>query len=133
MYDPERAQKLLILNLNMNCFGDEGVVALAQALRSNRTLISLSLCGNRITDEGARCLAEVICRFPLSDEEIMIRRRRNFDRLLKRKSILSKAIDEWRCQIEAEKLKNNERKAEGKSFWDETFFHALYLPGTFQE
>ncbi|KAL0273275.1 UNVERIFIED_CONTAM: hypothetical protein PYX00_005985 [Menopon gallinae] len=110
-YNPRKTQKLLSLNLNMNCIGDEGCLALARALRSNRTLVSLSLCGNWITDEGACYLADVISKFRLTHEEIMLRRRRNFDRLLSRKTILDKALETWRTKSEIEKLKMVDRIA----------------------
>ena len=50
---------LLHLNMSCNSIGDDGCVSLATALRLNRTLLTLSLTGNCISDKGASCLAEV--------------------------------------------------------------------------
>jgi hypothetical protein len=36
-------------------------VVLFQGLRMNRTLLSLSLCNNDVSDQGAQKLAEVSC------------------------------------------------------------------------
>ena len=54
-----------------------------QALKRNRTLLTLSLMGNKITDEGAKDLAQVLSRFSLSHSEIVDRRKL----LLERKAI----------------------------------------------
>ncbi|CAM4800532.1 unnamed protein product [Rotaria magnacalcarata] len=59
--------KLLTLTLTGNQIGDDGAKSLAKALRYNRTLISLNLSSNFITDKGA-------CVIALVKEEIMQRR-----------------------------------------------------------
>ena len=41
----------------------------------NRNLLSLSLAGNQVSDTGAKRLAEVLSRFPLSHEEVVERRK----------------------------------------------------------
>ena len=41
----------------------------------NRNLLSLSLAGNQVSDAGAKRLAEVLSRFPLSHEEVVERRK----------------------------------------------------------
>jgi hypothetical protein len=48
---------------------------LARALRTNRTLLTLSLSNNFIEDEGAQAFAYAISRFPLTHEEIVHRRK----------------------------------------------------------
>lgn len=45
-----------------------------KALRTNRTLLALSLSNNRIGDQGAKSFSEVISRFALTFEEILYRR-----------------------------------------------------------
>jgi hypothetical protein len=90
-------KKLLTLNLNSNKIADKGAIALARvflfkfdllnqnqffigfyksfkALRTNRTLLSLSLANNNIGDDGAKALSDVISRFQLKHEEILHRR-----------------------------------------------------------
>ncbi|CAF3780271.1 unnamed protein product [Rotaria socialis] len=49
--------KLLTLTLTGNQIGDDGAKSLAKALRYNRTLISLNLSSNFITDKGACVIA----------------------------------------------------------------------------
>ena len=41
----------------------------------NRSLLSLSLASNQITDEGCKILAGVLQRFPLTHEEVVQRRK----------------------------------------------------------
>lgn len=54
----------------------EGVYVFStQALKRNRTLLTLSLMGNKITDEGAIVLAQVLSRFSLSHSEMVDRRK----------------------------------------------------------
>lgn len=48
------------LDLSNNKLGDVGAKELANALRSNRNLLSLSFAGNCITDIGAVYLSEVM-------------------------------------------------------------------------
>ena len=43
-----------------NKVGEDGAVALADALRVNNSLKELHLCNNDITDEGLRCFAEAL-------------------------------------------------------------------------
>ncbi len=51
---------LTSLSLGSSQIGDEGARALAEALKVNRTLTSLDLWDNNIGDEGARALAEIL-------------------------------------------------------------------------
>lgn len=51
-----------------------------QALKRNRTLLTLSLMGNKITDEGAIGLAKVLSRFSLSHSEMIDRRKLLLDK-----------------------------------------------------
>ncbi|CAF1663838.1 unnamed protein product [Adineta ricciae] len=73
----ERRQnkKLQTLNLAYNSLGDIGAEYIARGLRFNRTLLVLNLSANDITDQGARKLAEVLSKFPLTQEELAYRRK----------------------------------------------------------
>ncbi|KAK7484615.1 hypothetical protein BaRGS_00024141 [Batillaria attramentaria] len=71
--------KLFSLNLAGNNITDVGVEHLAMGLKMNRTLLSLSLSGNNIEDKGAMKLAEALSRFPLSQDEVVERRRQLSD------------------------------------------------------
>ena len=52
-------KSLVHLNLSCNRIGDDGVNAISTSLRLNRTLLSLALANNHITDIGALSLARV--------------------------------------------------------------------------
>lgn len=67
------------LNLSSNFLGDEGLKYIADFLRINRCLLYLNLADNFITDKGCIKLMEVLHKFPLTHEEIVIRRERLFD------------------------------------------------------
>ena len=51
------------LDLSNNKIGDKGMEQLADSLRMNRNLISLSLLGNCITDSGAISISLVYLNF----------------------------------------------------------------------
>ncbi|XP_028402339.1 leucine-rich repeat-containing protein 71-like isoform X2 [Dendronephthya gigantea] len=65
---------LLTLNLCFNKISCEGVDSIARGLRTNRTLLCLDLGSNLIKDAGAIKLAEVISKFALNHEETVARR-----------------------------------------------------------
>jgi len=73
----ERRQnkKLQTLNLAYNSFGDIGAEYIARSLKFNRTLLVLNLSSNDISDYGAEKLAEVLNKFPLTQEELIYRRK----------------------------------------------------------
>ncbi len=73
----ERRQnkKLQTLNLAYNLLGDIGAEYIARSLKFNRTLLVLNLSANDITDYGAEKLAEVLSQFPLTQEELVYRRK----------------------------------------------------------
>ncbi|PAA94756.1 hypothetical protein BOX15_Mlig030031g1, partial [Macrostomum lignano] len=71
----ETPSKLVSLDLSSNCIGDAGVDSLVKSLRTNRTLLHLSLSNNRLTDRSAIALAQVCSRFFLTHEETVQRRR----------------------------------------------------------
>jgi len=56
----QRCWKLLRLNLSNNAIGDVGVGQLCRPLKDIRSLQVLRLRGNRIGDEGAARLAELL-------------------------------------------------------------------------
>ncbi|XP_054859096.1 leucine-rich repeat-containing protein 71 isoform X1 [Eublepharis macularius] len=66
---------LVSINLSYNHITDVGAASLANGLRLNRSLLSLSLAHNRIGDEGALQLAEVLAPFALTHTEVVERRR----------------------------------------------------------
>lgn len=68
---PLPASKTLItLNLSCNLITDTGISFISDALRSNRCLQYLNLAGNMITDKGATYLFDSLMKFPLTDKEV---------------------------------------------------------------
>ncbi|XP_072423592.1 leucine-rich repeat-containing protein 71-like, partial [Chiloscyllium punctatum] len=65
---------LMTLNLSFNHITDVGAGYIAAGLRLNRTLVWLNLAYNQIGDQGASKLAEVLAPFALTHEEIVERR-----------------------------------------------------------
>uniref|UniRef100_A0A0B7BKQ4 Leucine-rich repeat-containing protein 71 n=1 Tax=Arion vulgaris TaxID=1028688 RepID=A0A0B7BKQ4_9EUPU len=81
--------KLISLNLSGNLIGDYGAAQLAEGLRINRTLLSLTLTNNNIGDQGAIKISEALSRFPLTHEEVVMRRKMMSDKgSIERKSPL---------------------------------------------
>lgn len=69
-------QSLSHLNLSSNFLYDEGAQYMADFLRVNRNLVGLNLADNFITDKGCMALMEVLQKFPLRHDEIVLRRNR---------------------------------------------------------
>eukprot|EP00076_Gallus_gallus_P029714 XP_015153929.1 leucine-rich repeat-containing protein 71 isoform X7 [Gallus gallus] len=73
---PENSFHVLMgASSTFNCISDVGAGHIAEGLRWNRSLLSLSLAHNRIGDIGAQKLAEVLQPFKLRHEEVVERRR----------------------------------------------------------
>ncbi|XP_075381334.1 leucine-rich repeat-containing protein 71 isoform X2 [Mycteria americana] len=68
-------RSLVSLVLSFNRISDLGAGYIAQGLRLNRSLLSLSLANNDIGDAGAVGLAEVLGPFALTHAEVVERRR----------------------------------------------------------
>nr|XP_003228443.1 PREDICTED: leucine-rich repeat-containing protein 71 isoform X3 [Anolis carolinensis] len=66
---------LASINLSCNHITDVGATHIANGLRLNRSLLSLSLAHNRIGDEGALKIAEILAPFALTHVEVVERRR----------------------------------------------------------
>ncbi|CAF0918020.1 unnamed protein product [Rotaria sp. Silwood1] len=73
----ERRQnkKIQTLNLAYNSLGDNGAEHIARSLKFNRTLLVLNLSSNDISDPGAQKFAEVLSKFPLTEDELVYRRK----------------------------------------------------------
>uniref|UniRef100_A0A8C4WKR6 Leucine rich repeat containing 71 n=1 Tax=Gopherus evgoodei TaxID=1825980 RepID=A0A8C4WKR6_9SAUR len=68
-------KSLVSLTLSFNNISDLGAGYIAEGLRLNRSLLCLSLAHNQIGDQGARKLAEVLGPFALTHPEVVERRR----------------------------------------------------------
>ncbi|XP_074931506.1 leucine-rich repeat-containing protein 71 isoform X3 [Phalacrocorax aristotelis] len=69
------SRSLVSLVLSFNRISDLGAAYIAEGLRLNRSLLSLSLANNDIGDAGAIRLAEVLGPFALTQAEVVERRR----------------------------------------------------------
>ena len=98
----ERRQnkKLQTLNLAYNSLGDAGAEHIARSLKFNRTLLVLNLSSNDISDKGAEKFAEVLNRFPLTEEELIYRRR----------LLLHSSIAESLPNLQSARNKGNDRR-----------------------
>lgn len=74
---------LTALDLSCNFIADAGCNAIADALRTNRTLTHIALTSNQITNVGCIELMRVLQKFPLTHQEILIKRKLNMDYLLR--------------------------------------------------
>lgn len=126
VFNDEMEQKLLVLNLGMNKIGDLGVLHLANALRTNRTLISLSLIGNQIGDEGADHLVQVLKKFQLTQEEVELRRRKNFNLILQKKNAAEKSLGEKKSKEELDKRTSKTNARSTESEWKMILYFLLY-------
>ncbi|XP_046814072.1 uncharacterized protein LOC124422106 [Vespa crabro] len=86
--DPPNEPKLLALNLANNRIGDPGALEIGRMLRTNRSVQSLILTGNRICDDGASLIIQELNMSKLTHNEIVDLRRRRFDALILREKKL---------------------------------------------
>jgi hypothetical protein len=85
-YLQENKMQVKHLSLWDNSISDEGAVAIGQALRSNKTLLSLSLGMNKISNTGGEYLALSIGKFKLTSQQLF-ERRKTIRELEKRKQM----------------------------------------------
>ncbi|KAG5334764.1 LRC71 protein, partial [Acromyrmex charruanus] len=76
--DPPNEPKLIALNVADNDITDIGVEYIAEMLRTNRSLQSVVLTGNKIQDDGALLIIQELVMSTLTHEEIVGLRRRRF-------------------------------------------------------
>ncbi|KAL2718036.1 leucine-rich repeat-containing protein 71-like [Vespula squamosa] len=87
--DPPNGPKLLALNLGNNRIGDLGALEIGRMLRTNRSVQSLILTGNRICDDGAALIIQELNMSRLTHDEIVDLRRRRFDALILQEKMLN--------------------------------------------
>ncbi|GAB1863712.1 LRC71 protein [Camponotus japonicus] len=76
--DSPNHPKLIALNVADNDITDVGAKYIAAMLRTNRSLQSMVLTGNKIRDNGALLIIQELCMSTLTHEEIVDLRRRRF-------------------------------------------------------
>ncbi|CAM4814302.1 unnamed protein product [Rotaria magnacalcarata] len=103
----ERRQnkKLQTLNLAYNSLGDSGAEHIARSLKFNRSLLVLNLSSNDISDQGVQKLAEVLSKFPLTEDELIYRR----------KLLLHSSISESVVSLPSARRHLNDRRASSTS------------------
>ncbi|RVE53529.1 hypothetical protein evm_001899 [Chilo suppressalis] len=92
IYPNNGSKSLSILNLATNKITDEGAKYLAEALRTNRQLSYLNLADNRITDIGATYLFDSLLEFPLTCSEIFASRSRKMTYLKEKNEHIARIV-----------------------------------------
>ncbi|XP_032524921.2 uncharacterized protein LOC116775960 [Danaus plexippus] len=85
---------LNILNISTNRLTDVGAKYIAEALRTNRRLCYLNVSGNRITDDGLGYILDSLVEFPLSCDELISARARHMLYLKQKNVLIERMIDE---------------------------------------
>ncbi|KAI3381007.1 hypothetical protein SNEBB_010378 [Seison nebaliae] len=67
--------KIISLDLTGNKIGDEQTIKIFDSLKFNRTLVSLNLADNELTDLSIRYLFQILTKFPLTHKELVKRRK----------------------------------------------------------
>ncbi|XP_060800755.1 uncharacterized protein LOC132901862 [Amyelois transitella] len=88
------SKTLMTLNLTSNFISDRGARAIGDCLRSNRTLQYLNLAGNYISDDGAVDILQSCIEFPLTADEIMKKKQRFMDYLKMRQNVYNRFVKE---------------------------------------
>ncbi|KAJ8707378.1 hypothetical protein PYW08_010630 [Mythimna loreyi] len=83
------AKTLSALNLSTNKITDTGAKYLADVLRANRHLSYLNLAGNMITDEGGASILNTLQKFPLQFKELFESRGRYMEYLKKKRELVN--------------------------------------------
>ncbi|XP_053600466.1 uncharacterized protein LOC128669582 [Plodia interpunctella] len=92
---PHPASKtLMTLDLSGNFISDTGAHIIGICLRSNRSLQYLNLSGNQITDDGAAHILNSLIEFPLTADEIFRKKMRFMDYLRMKRSLYEKFYKE---------------------------------------
>ncbi|KAJ8707377.1 hypothetical protein PYW08_010629 [Mythimna loreyi] len=95
LIDPFPAAKILsALNLSNNKITDIGAKYIADMLRRNRQLCYLSLAGNMITDEGGVSILNILQKFPMQTSEALEGRTNYVAYLKKRSNLIHTLIKE---------------------------------------
>lgn len=95
-YPLPSSKTLSILNLASNKITDTGAKFLADILRSNRQLSYLNLSDNMLTDVGAEHLLNTLLRFPLSLCELLSSRSRLMTYLKEKNEMILRLVKELR-------------------------------------
>ncbi|CAG9569900.1 unnamed protein product [Danaus chrysippus] len=85
---------LNILNISTNRLTDIGAKYIAEALRTNRRLCYLNISGNRITDNGLSYILDSLVEFPLSCDELISARSRHMLYLKQKNILIERMIEE---------------------------------------
>ncbi|KAG5343180.1 LRC71 protein, partial [Acromyrmex heyeri] len=105
--DPPNEPKLIALNVADNDITDIGAEYIAEMLRTNRSLQSVVLTGNKIQDDGALLIIQELVMSTLTHEEIVGLRRRRFIELESKMGIPFNSLPSSSIQI-LKKLSSND-------------------------
>ncbi|XP_047511574.1 leucine-rich repeat-containing protein 71-like [Pieris napi] len=108
------SKTLLTLDLAFNTITDVGAKAFGETLRSNRCLVHLNLCSNKITDMGADSILNSLIIFPLTIEEVRCAKMRRFEYFIKKIAAFRKNEQLLISRREEEKISGSESKERRK-------------------
>ncbi|XP_072938885.1 uncharacterized protein [Epargyreus clarus] len=109
------SRTLAVLSLESNNITDVGARALGEALRTNRTLRHLNLAGNAITDLGASYIFRSLTQFPVSHDEITLKRRRMFEFLKMKRETYERCYRELITPVELESGRSRRKTISARS------------------
>lgn len=107
VYPLPASKTLAILKLSSNRITDEGAKHIAEMLRTNRQLAYLNLSDNTITDDGFIAILDVLQEFPLRDDEILAAKSRYASYIKEKNKIIDELMkDVLAGNFERMSLKN---------------------------
>lgn len=102
-------KSLRILDLSTNLITDVGAKYFGDVLRRNRHLLHLNFLGNKISDTGFDYLMKHLHEFPLTYEEILDMRSRNFQYYQRKKEIYDRCVEEIARTQKSESIQLSEK------------------------
>lgn len=96
-YPMPSSRTLSVLNLATNKITDVGAKILAEMLRSNRQLSYLNLSDNMLTDVGVEQLLHTLVQFPLTFAELLASRSRHMNYMKEKNAMVLRMVNELRA------------------------------------
>ncbi|CAB3233026.1 unnamed protein product [Arctia plantaginis] len=99
---------LSVLNLSSNKITNNGAKYLGEMLETNRQLAYLNLAGNMISDTGAESIMNSLVEFPLSIDNIIASKTRKYNYLKEKNNLVKKTVEEM-LYIELNKMSSKSK------------------------
>lgn len=115
VYPQPSSKTLCILNLSSNRITDEGAKHIADMLKRNRKLFFLNIAGNRITDEGASAIFDTLMDFRLNSDEALTMKGSLMEYLKEKTKLTYKILQKLRSSADADKRDRFKRSTKSAS------------------